>query len=335
MARMTGDQFFELLERLPMISSPDSRDTTRLGWRLGPVALIALVSAMAVLVGCTGKQTDASASQTAATVNKADITVQQINFVMQQQRGLKPEQADAAAKQILERLIDQEVALQKAQELQLDRDPRVVQQLEAARRDIVARAYIEKSGEAAAKPSPEDIKKYYDAHPALFSARRIYNLQELAIEAKPEQTAVLREQLATATSVNEFIDYLKANNIRFSGNQAVRTAEQLPMNMIDTIAKLNDGQAVLFPSAIGAQVVVLAGSRSEPVDEARAKPVIEQFLLNDAKRKVAEADMKALRAAAKVEYVGKFATGTASAPTSPEVGASAAFDSSPSANGLK
>lgn len=301
-----------------MISNLDTPDSSR-GDRLpGRLVLGALLVSIAALVGCNPKQEDATASQPAAKVNKEEITVAQINFVLQQQRGLKPEQTEAASRQILQRLIDQELAFQKAQEIGLDRDPRVLQLLEAARREIVARAYVEKAGQAAAKPSADEVKKYYDEHPALFSARRIYTLQEVVIETKPEQLPALREQLGAAQTISEFIEYLKANSFRFAGNQAVRTAEQLPLNMLDAIAKMNDGQAMLLQTAVGAQVIVLAGSRSEPVDQARATPVIEQFLLNDAKRKAAEADIKALRAAAQVEYVGTFASPAASAPVTGE-----------------
>ncbi len=290
-----------------MISSLDGRGACRESRFGGRITLIALAATLVLLAGCGDKKKEASASQTAAKVNKEEITVHQINFVLQQQRGLQPEQTEAAGKQILERLIDQELAVQKAEELKLDRDPRVVQQMEAAKREIIARAYVEKTGEAVSKPTDADIKAYYDAKPALFSARRIYSLQEIVIEAKPEQLPTLREQLGASKSINDFVEFLKANGYRFSGNQAVRPAEQLPLNLLDTFAKLNDGQAVLLPSAAGAQVVLLAGSRSEPVDEARAKPAIEQFLLNDAKRKLVESDIKALRAVAKIEYEGKFA----------------------------
>ena len=146
---------------------------------------VAALAAAVLLVGC-GEKKEKGASQTAVKVNKDEITVHQINFVMQQQRNLRPEQADAASKQILERLIDQELAVQKADDHKLDRDPRVLQQMEAARREILARAYLEKVGEAAAKPTPEEIKQYYEEKPALFKDRRIYSIQEIAIEAKPE-----------------------------------------------------------------------------------------------------------------------------------------------------
>ena len=274
---------------------------------------VAALAAAVLLAGC-GDKKEKAVSQTAVKVNRDEITVHQINFVMQQQRNLRPEQADAASKQILERLIDQQLAVQKAADMKLDRDPRVVQQLEAVRREVLARDYVEKIGEAASKPTPEEIKKYYDEKPALFSDRRIYSIQEIGIEAKPEQVPALREQLAASKNINEFVEFLKANDYKFSGNQAVRAAEQLPLNSLEAFSRMKDGQAALVPAPNGVQVVVLAGSRSQPVSEEQARPAIEQFLLNERKRKLVEEDMKAQRAAAKIEYVGKFAEAAASAP---------------------
>ena len=279
-----------------------------------PAMLLVAVAAAAVLLAGCGDKKDKAASQTAVKVNKDEITVHQINFMLQQQRGLRPEQADAASRQILERLIDQQLALQKADDQKLDRDPRVVQQLEAARREILARAYIEKLGESAPKPTPEEIKKYFDDKPALFSDRRIYSIQEIQIEARPDQVPELREKLGAAKNVNEFVEYLKSKDYKFAGNQAVRAAEQLPLNSLDAFSKMKDGQAMVVPAQNGIQVVLLAGSRSQPVTLEQAKPAIEQFLLNERKRKLAEDEMKALRAAAKIEYVGKFAEAAASAP---------------------
>jgi len=304
-----------------------------------PLALGTLVAATVLLAACGGSK-DKAASQTAARVNKDEVTVHQINFVLQQQRGLKPEQAEAASRQILERLIDQQLALQKADDLKLDRDPRVVQQLEAMRREILARAYVERLGEAASKPTPDEIKKYYDEKPAQFRERRIYNIQEILIEAKPEQVPELRERLAGAKNINEFVEYLKSRELRFAANQAVRTPEQLPPAALEGFARMKDGQATMSQAPNGVQVILLAGSRSQPVTEEQARPAIEQILLNERKRKLAEDELKTLRAAAKIEYVGKFAEKPASGaapapmPTAADPAASGGLSSTDISKGL-
>jgi EpsD family peptidyl-prolyl cis-trans isomerase len=280
--------------------------------------------------GCGDKTQDNEGSLTVARVNRQEISAQQIDFVLHQQRGLKPEQANAASKQVLERLIDQELVLQKAAELKLDREPRVAQQIEASRREVVSRAYLERAGEAASKPTPEELAQYYEEKPALFKDRRVFSLQEVNIEAKPEQIAGLKARLEIAKNITEFVEYLRDGDYRFTANQAVRAAEQLPLASLGTFANMKDGQALLNPTPTGAQVIVLAGSRSQPVTLDQAKPAIEQFLLNERKRELIAKDLKALRDAAKIEYVGKFAEASSSSPAAAAAGAVDAA-SSPSA----
>jgi EpsD family peptidyl-prolyl cis-trans isomerase len=290
----------------------------------------AILTAAFLVLGCDEKKKGGDASQAAAKVNREEITVQQINQVLQQQRGLRPEQAEAASKQILERLIDQELAAQKAIELKLDREPRVLQQIEAAKREIISRAYLDKAGEAASTPTPEEIAKYYDEQPALFKGRRVYNLQEINIEAKAEQIPLLKEKLEASRNVAEFVESLKAAGFAFSANQAVRAAEQLPLRSLANFGAMKDGQAMLNASPTGAQVIVLAGSSLQPVTLEQARPAIEQFLLNERRREILAKDLKALRDAGKIEYIGKFA---ASAPAAVGVPAAAASASASGASG--
>ncbi|MBL8279709.1 MAG: EpsD family peptidyl-prolyl cis-trans isomerase [Pelomonas sp.] len=301
--------------------------------------LLAVIAAAALLTACGGDKGD-KASQTAAKVNKEEITVHQINFVLQRQPGLKAEQAEQASRQVLERLIDQELAVQKAQEQKVDRDPRVVQQIEAAKREIIARAYAERVGEGVAKPSAEDVAKYYNDKPALFKDRRIYSLQEVQIEAKPEQYEAIRAKLAAAKNLNEFAEYLKSADLRFTGNQAVRAAEQLPLASLDAISRMKDGDSMISPNPAGLTVLYLVGSRSQPVDEARARPAIEAFLLNQRKAEAIQKDLKALREGSKIEYVGKFAqpapAAASAAPALPAASEAAApaTPAAPAASGL-
>jgi len=285
-------------------------------------AMLVPACAALLMLGCGEKKPPDGAAPVVARINKETITEAQINLVLQQQRGVAPQQAEAAARQILERLIDQELTVQKASELKLDREPRFIQQLEAARRDLLSRAYLDKVGEAATKPSADEVAKYYEATPALFKERRIYSLQEIAIEARPEQVEQLRRELAQARNIGEFVEYLKANDIRFAGSQAVRAAEQLPLRSLATFAAMKDGQAMLSATPSGAQVIVLAGSRMQPVTLEQATPAIEQYLLNERKRELVAKDVKALREGAKIEYVGKFAGAPAAGASAAEAAAS-------------
>lgn len=181
-----------------------------------------------------------------------------------------------------------------------------MQQLEASRREIISRAYVEKIGDGAPKPTSVEVSAYYEKHPALFSQRRVYSLQEVAIEAPPEKVEELKKVLTGAKSFNAFVEYLKTNNIKFRGAEAVRGAEQLPLTSVDQFAQLKDGQAVFAVTPTGARVIHLVSSRSQPVSLQAAIPAIEQFLLNERKRKLIADDLYALRSAAKIDYVGDF-----------------------------
>ena len=290
------------------------------GRRLGKFQLfaIAIGASAALLAGCNkNKDKDKAATQTAAKVNKEEITVHQINFLLSQRRPAPPEQAASASRQVLEQLIDQELEIQRALDQKLDRQPGVVQQIEAARREIIARAYLEKISEGAPKPTPQEISAYYQAHPELFKDRRIYSLRELDIGATPEQVAALKTALPTAKTFADFLAYLKTNNLRYTGAEAVRAAEQLPLAGLKQFAELKDGQAMFNERPGGAQIIFLVQSRSMPVDEQKANLAIEKYLLNQRKLKLVADDMQALRSAAQIEYMGDFAAAAAREPYVP------------------
>ncbi|MBL0730301.1 EpsD family peptidyl-prolyl cis-trans isomerase [Piscinibacter sp. HJYY11] len=275
--------------------------------------LSAAVVATLLAAACS-KSADKPASQVAAKVNKQEITVHQLNHALQSQRTQSPEQAQQLRKQTLERLIDQELAVQKASELKLDREPRVMQQIEAARREIIARNYFDRVAEGAGKPSDSAISQYYAENPALFAERRVYQLQEWVVEVSGAQADDVRAKAQAIKDPAEFSGYLRAQNLRFEYNQAVRPAEQLPLASLPAFAKMKDGDTMVNARPNGLQVVALVHARSEPVEPARARPAVEQFLLNRQKAQIVSDDIKALRTAATVQYLGEFAAAAGVAP---------------------
>lgn len=281
------------------------------------VRLLAGTTALALgatLAACGGGGGDQKpATQVAAKVNKDEISVHQINYVLQRQPGLKPEQVPVASKRVLETLIDQELAIQQAVESKLDRDPNIVMAIEAAKRDIIAKAYIDKVASSAAKPTDEEISQYYASKPALFAQRRIYALQEFGIEGGPDTAKVIAPIAQAAKNAEELKKQLSSANIKFSSRVLTQPAESLPLNLVDRIGALNEGQNMTVPTPNGVNIVFVNGVKSQPVTLEQAKPAIEQFLLNERKRKVLADEVKRLRGGATIAYQGQFAAAAASA----------------------
>lgn len=266
------------------------------------VAMVALLAA-----GCGGSNDKKPATQVAAKVNKEEISVHQINNLLQRTANLKPEQVLQAGRQILDRLVEQELFVQQAMEKKLDRDPRVLQAIEAARREILSRAYVEQVTANAAKPTAAEVTEFYGKHPELFSERRIYNMRELAIGIGGDAVAKLQEEIAKAKTFGELIEWLKNEKIPYTANTATKAAEQLPLELVGRFHKMKDGQTALIPTAGGILIVQLAASQSQPLDEQQAAPFIEQFILNQRKAELAAAELKNLKGKATIEYVGDYA----------------------------
>jgi EpsD family peptidyl-prolyl cis-trans isomerase len=278
---------------------------------------LALVIAF-LIAACGQDDGKKPASQVAVRVNKEEITVHQLNNAMAQFRNLGPEQQQAVTKQVLERMVDQELLVQKAIERKLDREPRVVQAIEASKRQILSQTYLEQLTQQLPKPSADEVKKFYDSRPDLFAERKIYRLQELAIPARPEVTAQrLEEQVRKAKSLNDVVSWLKSINVPFNANSTVKAAEQLPLEVVPRLAQLQVGQVMLMPAQQGFLLVQVAATEKQPLDEKQATPFIEQFLVNQKRLELARNEVKQAREAAKIEYVGAFAEGAA-AKTAPE-----------------
>lgn len=288
-----------------------------------PSLICALVIAVP-LAGCNDdKSGSKGATQVAAKVNGAEISVHQINAVLTKASGVTNENAAQARKEILDRLVDQQIAVEQAIAKKLDRNPDVLLNIESARREILARAYLEQIAAAQPKAADDEIKKYYDEHPDLFAKRRLYNMQELAIAKTGAPLDELKAIVSSGKPMEEIAAWLKSKNIPARGNAGVRAAEQLPLELLPKLAQMKDGQTALIDGPQQAFVMRIVASQAAPVDEAAAKPRIQQFLQNQRNGKAVAEEMKKLKEAAKIELVGDFAKPAATPAAQPAATAAA------------
>jgi EpsD family peptidyl-prolyl cis-trans isomerase len=260
------------------------------------------------LAGCGDKKEGKEqATQVAAKVNSDEITVHQLNFELAKLGNLSPDQAKLASNQVLKSMVDQQLLVQKAVADKVDRDPQVVQSLEAARRQILAQALIQKLSANQVKPSDAEMADYYTKNPALFAERRIYRLQEINVQVTPANIESVKAQLQQTKNLGDFVNWLKMQNIPARAGQSTKSAEQLPLELLPRLSQLKDGQAMTFAVPGALNILVVAGSQAQPLTQEQAKPMIERYLGNAKKREAAEAELKALKEKAKIEYLGEYA----------------------------
>jgi EpsD family peptidyl-prolyl cis-trans isomerase len=276
-------------------------------------SILPLLFLCTILDGCGNSKDKEVATQVAAKVNSTEITVYQVNNILAKTPNVTPAVAPRVKREILDNLIDQQLARQQAVESKLDRSPDVMQMLEAAKTEILARAYLARIAAAQPKPLPAEIKSYYDQHPALFSQRRIYSIEEISLPAQSNLANSLREETAKARSLQDIAALLKSQNIQFTANSGVRAAEQLPFEYLEKMQAMKDGESQLFELRGGIQVIRVVASKLVPVNEGDATPKIQQFLFTQRSNEVIIKEMKQIKERAKIEYVGEFSVPAAEA----------------------
>jgi EpsD family peptidyl-prolyl cis-trans isomerase len=275
-----------------------------------------------LLLSACGKENNADkATQIAAKVNQDEISVHQVQYALQRQPRLAAAQPQTAARRVLDGLIEQELAAQAARSEGLETDPAVVQAVEAAKREVLARAFQDRLATQAVSASTDEVDRYYDSRPALFSERRLYTMQEFAMEATDEDRARIVDAVKSAKGVAAIGEALRKAGLRFRTRQIAQAAEDLPMGVLDSVAKLREGESALMQQAGSARVYTVLHAEPAPVDRQLAKAAIEAYLLGEHKRELVVQAMKGVREKAQISYQGSFATdppgapATAAAPT--------------------
>ncbi len=241
-----------------------------------------------------------------ARVNGAAISVS--NLAVPNLAAAGSGQTSAGVREALERVIDRELLVQRALELRLDRDAAVAAELEAARRRVLAQAYVDR---LPVGPVPRDeVRAFYADNPPLFAQRRIYRLRELVVSAPAELVDTLAAEAGRAASLEDLAAWLERREARFRRVTLTEPAEELPIAYVPRLARMKDGEIAVFPRpayagfAGGASVIQLAHADDAPLSEIQAQPVIESFLAARRRIDAAAAEVRRLRAAARIEYVG-------------------------------
>jgi len=272
-----------------------------------------VVLAVAGLSACGDKEK--KPGQALASVNGEEITVLQLNEEMQR-ANVQAAQQEAASKQLLESLIDRQLLQNEAAKDKTDRDPKVVQAIERAKALIVAQAYMQKRIGTITRPTKQEVEEYFQKNPQFFTERKQFDMRQLVI-ASADMNDQLKAAMDSAKTLDDVAAWLETNKVKFARTQLSRTSADLAPELSAKLLSMPKGQLFIIREGDRTMLISLADIRDNPVTLSQAAPQIEQFLFNKKNKDAADAELKRLRAAAKIEYLNKngaSASAVASAP---------------------
>ena len=279
--------------------------------RVGGGALALLL--VAGLAAC-GKGEQKS-GQALVKVGGEEITALQLNEEMARS-GVPGAQQQQARPQLLASLVDRQLLINEAVKDKTDRDPKVVQAIERAKSLILAQAYLQKKVGTPARPTKEEVKAYFDQHPALFAQRKTIDMRQLLL-ATADLTDDLKKDIDAAKSLDDVSALLDRKSVKYQRNQISRSYADLAPALGDKLLALPKGQLFIIREGERSTVVTITDVRDTPVDLAASTQQIEQYLMNTRGKEAAAAELARLRAASKIEYANQADEPSAAKPAAP------------------
>lgn len=283
-------------------------------------ALLPATVAVLLAAGCSGDGAPKE-SQVAVNVNDGEISAHQVQAALRRQASGGAALTETTAADVLEVLVDQELAAQAAAAAGMDKNPDVIQALELQRREVLARAYHDRIVDKVAGPSSDDVDRYYASNPALFGQRRLYLLQETAVEVGDERIAAFDDAVAKVRDPEELAAALDRLRLGFTTRQYAQAAEDVPFMLLPAFSKAGTGDSIVVREAGGARIFSILHLHEAPVDRLTAAPAIARYLVMERQRRLVGEAMAELRKGAKLQYSTAFARKdvAASAPVSTAV----------------
>jgi peptidyl-prolyl cis-trans isomerase C len=203
------------------------------------IATLAL-SVVGTTCGCgSGATASPNATQVVARIDGHELTISQLNQALVAMHAA--DTGPAAQQQALNALIDEELVVQAAQKATLDRDRGVMISMDADSREILVRAYAEQHIYPSGPIEDSELHRFYDANPALFSARNIYHAVAFNVEQGP-LAPELQAEIDQARSVDALRAILSRKNIGFQTEEITRAAEAIPLPLLPKLAAAAAGR---------------------------------------------------------------------------------------------
>ena len=269
-----------------------------------PAKLSVIAAMLITLGGCGDKSANEATTEPAAMkVNGQAISAAEVAAQLQQYQGMPAEQKASVTKKMLASLADSEMLRQAALTAGLDQEPTLRIRLNATQRLILANAYIEKTMSAVAVPSESEIKTHYDQNPDRYANRKVFDLQEISLDATPEQVAAIHAKLAEKPPLQVLMAWIHAQQMQPFAQHLVAPAEKVLAPVLENLVKAEKGETLAMANKDRLVLLHINDIQIQPLPIADATPLIREQLLEARKATTMETMLKQLREKTQIEYL--------------------------------
>jgi EpsD family peptidyl-prolyl cis-trans isomerase len=252
---------------------------------------------IALLTSACGKK---PGGQVVAVVNNEEITQQDLNAELGDAQIPPGADRNRVLAQVLQRVIDRKLLVQRAQAQGLDKSPEYLGQLRRAQDELAISMLSSNAAKSIPLPDQAKVDAFIQSHPYAFAARKRYTIEQIAIPQSTDR-AILK-QLEPAHSLEQVASILTGAGVKFTRGPATFDTALAPGELAQKIETLPPGEPFVVP--LNGRYLVNAVKSVEPVpmnaDDAKpaALELIRQQSLNDMiQKQLADA-----RTAAKIQY---------------------------------
>jgi len=258
--------------------------------------MILAATAAVLLTGCEKKP----GGQVVAVVNGEEISQQELNAELNGQQIPPGADRQKVMAELLQRVVDRKLLVQKAKEEGLDKTPAYLDQVRRTEDNLLVNMLAGKAAKAIALPDVGAVNQFVSANPSLFTGRKRYQLDQLAFPI-PADKSVL-QKLAPAHTLDAVAAVLSANNVQFQRGNATLDTGSIPPELAQRIASLPAGEPFVVPANGQLVASVVRSTEDAPTPQQQVTPAATEFLRQQSLRASMSKQLDAARKQAKIEY---------------------------------
>jgi EpsD family peptidyl-prolyl cis-trans isomerase len=251
---------------------------------------------MLTLGGCAKK----AEGQVVAIVNGEEISQQELNAELAGQNIPEGVDKKQLMRQVLQRVIDRKLLVQRAKDQGIDKDPDYLTQMRRLDENLLVSMLGKKAAAGIKVPDAAAIDKFMTENPQMFAQRTRYALDQLQFDLPPdpERLKVLEKDHSLA-AVAASLDSLGIKYVR--GNSVLDSASTPPA-LLQQIQKLPAGEPFILPAGGKVYASVITGQQASPTPAEVARPAATEAIRRRDLAEISTKTIKQARDAAKIEY---------------------------------